>query len=103
MMNIAYAAIAVLIMLNLYLWLRPDLLLKKRRKEKILKFNEDNGLARFDDKTQKWVCTKMPIGYCDDNGNVLFMDEALAKVVKETAFNKRITSEEIPVFIKKNW
>lgn len=42
----------------------------------------------------------MPIGYCDDNGNVLFMDEVFAKVVKETAHNKRITSEQIPVFRK---
>lgn len=100
MMNIAYAAISVLMMLSLYLWLRPDLLLKKRRKDKILKFNEDNGLARFDDKTQKWICTKMPIGYCDDKGNVLFMDEDLAKVAKEIASNKRITSEQIPVFSK---
>ena len=100
MTNIAYAAISVLMMLSLYLWLRPDLLLKKRRKDKILKFNKDNGLAKFDDKTQKWICTKMPIGYCDDNGNVLFMDEVFAKVVKETAHNKRITSEQIPVFRK---
>lgn len=96
----AYVAIAVLIMLILYLWLRPDLLLKKRRKEKILKFNEDNGLAKFDNKTQKWICTKMPIGYCDYNGDVLFMDEDLAKVEKEIASNKRITSEQIPVFSK---
>lgn len=78
-------------------WL--NLFIKRRRKEIILKFNEDNGLARFDFKEQIWVCTTMPIGYCDENGNIFFMSEEIVKVSKESASNKRITSEQIPVFI----
>lgn len=96
-MNIVYIA---LVALNLCLVSWLNLFIKRRRKENISKFNEDNGLARFDFKEQIWVCTTMPIGYCDEYGNILLMSEELVKVAKENASNKRITSEQIPVFSK---
>lgn len=41
-------ALVVSTCLNLYLIFRPEISLKERRKESILKFNKDNNLAKYD-------------------------------------------------------
>lgn len=93
-----YLALIVSTCLNLYLIFSQDNSFKEKRKDAILKFNKDNNLAEYDPAIKKWVCKSLPIGYCDQDGNIFYADNDLFKTINEYAFNKKIISEHIPVF-----
>lgn len=97
-MELFYVALLVSTCLNLYLVFRPEISLKERRKESILKFNKDNNLAEYDPVSKRWICKSLPIGYCDQDGNVVYADSDLLKMTNECMTDKKITSEHIPVF-----
>ena len=97
-MELFYVALLVSTCLNLYLVFRPDISLRERRKESILKFNKDNNLAEYDSVSKQWICKSLPIGYCDQDGNVFYADSNLLKMANECITDKKITSEHIPIF-----
>lgn len=48
--------------------------------------------------SKQWICKSLPIGYCDQDGNVVYADSDLLKMTNECMTDKKITSEHIPVF-----
>lgn len=98
-MMLLYLALIVSTCLNLYLVFSQDNFFKERRKDAILKFNKDNNLAEYDQVIKKWVCKSLPIGYCDQDGNIFYADDDLFKTINKYVFNKKIISEHIPVFV----
>lgn len=95
-----YLALILSTGLNLYLVFSQENSLKERRKDAILKFNKDNNLAEYDPLIMQWVCKSLPIGYCDQDGNIFYVDNDVFKTINEYTFNKKIISEHIPVFKK---
>lgn len=97
-MMLHYLALILSTGLNLYLVFSQENSFKERRKNSILKFNKDNNLAEYDPVIKKWVCKSLPIGYCDQDGNIFYVDNDVFKIINGNTFNKKIISEHIPVF-----
>lgn len=97
-MMLLYLALILSTGLNLYLAFSQENSFKERRKDSILKFNKDNNLAEYDPVIKQWVCKSLPIGFCDQDGNIFYADDDLFKTTNEYAFNKKIISDHIPVF-----